>query len=136
MLRRLVSLGQEAGEGQANDDNMPQPAAGDETSSPQEPKINTGTIASVFKGLAGAAKLTKSPPAPLTTTGSIARAHITEQLHDSASHGLPQHHLEAFGLLKNGSTAERVAAANQLRYAVEDYPLNPVRCNLEESKCL
>ncbi|KAK8855195.1 Tuberous sclerosis 2-like protein [Apiospora arundinis] len=126
MLRRLVSLGQEAGEGQANDDNMPQPSLGDDTSSPQESKINTGTIASVFKGLAGAAKLTKSPPAPLTTTGSIARAHITEQLHDSATHGLPQHHLEAFGLLKNGTTAERVAAANQLRYAVEDYPLNPV----------
>ncbi|KAK8002021.1 GTPase activating protein [Apiospora marii] len=126
MLRRLVSLGQEAGEGQAKDDSMPQPSPGDDTSSSQEPKINTGTIASVFKGLAGAAKLTKSPPAPLTTTGSIARAHITEQLHDSGSHGLPQHHLEAFEHLKNGNTTERVAAASQLRYAVEDYPLNPV----------
>ncbi|KAK8047802.1 GTPase activating protein [Apiospora saccharicola] len=126
MLRRLVSLGQEAGEGQAKDDSMPQPSSADDISSPQEPKINTGTIASVFKGLAGAAKLTKSPPAPLTTTGSIARAHITEQLHESGSHGLPQHHLEAFELLKNGNTIERVAAASQLRYAVEDYPLNPV----------
>ncbi|KAK8041388.1 GTPase activating protein [Apiospora phragmitis] len=126
MLRRLVSLGQEAGEGQVKDGNMPQPASGDDIASPQETKSNTGTIASVFKGLAGAAKLTKSPPAPLTTTGSIARAHITEQLHEAGSHGLPQHHLEAFELLKNGNTTERVAAASQLRYAVEDYPLNPI----------
>ena len=35
--------------------------------------------------------------------------------------------MEVFGQLKNGTLSERVAAANSLRYAISDFPLNPVR---------
>lgn len=106
------------------------PSPGDEAPLPQDSK-NTGGgggFASVFKGLAGAAKLTKAPPAPLYTTGPSVKPPIAERLDDPnfAYHGLPPNHMDAFEQLRSGSISERVSAAQQLRLAVVDYPLNPV----------
>lgn len=133
MLRRLVSLGLEADEGQPNVASMA-PSPGDEAQSPQDSKTNTGTLASVFKGLAGAAKLTKSGPAPPTNTGSLARAQLTEVMAEAPmASGMPQPHAEACEQLKNGSPSERVAAAEKLRSVVLDYPLNPVSPMLQHN---
>ncbi|KAI1391112.1 uncharacterized protein F4822DRAFT_173851 [Hypoxylon trugodes] len=103
------------------------PSPGDEASSPQDAK-NTGGIASVFKGLTGVAKLTKSPPAPVQSSGASINAQIAERLNTTQNvlRGLPPQHTESFELLKNGSMNERVQAANTLRRTVVDYPFNPV----------
>lgn len=139
----LVSLGQRVGEGQKR---VMSPSPGDEDHSQQDSsQKSTGGggassgLASVFKGLAGAAKLSKSPPVSLQSSTSI-NAQIAHHLSSSstAAHDLPQHHAEAFEQLKNGPLSERVAAAHTLRYAVADYPLNPVCSTLdcaEERKC-
>lgn len=102
------------------------PSPGDDAPSPQDSK-NTSGLASVFKGLAGAAKLTKAPPAPVQSSGPIS-AQIAERLNATPAilRGFPPQHSDSFELLKNGSMNERVSAANALRYAVADYPLNPV----------
>ncbi|KAI5862878.1 hypothetical protein GGS23DRAFT_569876 [Durotheca rogersii] len=109
------------------------PSPGDEAPSPQDAKHTGGGsgsgLASVFKGLAGAAKLTKSPPAPVQqSSGHSINAHISERLNanPTVSRGLPPQYAESFDLLRDGSMNERVAAANTLRHAVADYPLNPV----------
>ncbi|KAK7751285.1 Tuberous sclerosis 2-like protein [Diatrype stigma] len=110
------------------------PSPGDEAYSHQDSNLkSTGGsgagsgLASVFKGLAGAAKLSKSTPVSLQSSTSI-NAQIAQHLSasSSAAHSLPQHHAEAFEQLKNGPMSERVAAAHTLRYTVADYPLNPV----------
>ncbi|KAI1462242.1 hypothetical protein F4805DRAFT_125988 [Annulohypoxylon moriforme] len=125
MFRRIVSLGRKAGEERQIVAMSPSP--GDDASSPHDSK-NTSGLASVFKGLAGAAKLTKSPPAPVQSSGPSINAQIAERLNTTPSilRGLPSQHSESFELLKNGSMNERVSAANALRHTVADYPLNPV----------
>ncbi|KAI0167024.1 hypothetical protein GGR52DRAFT_84251 [Hypoxylon sp. FL1284] len=124
MFRRVVSLGRKAGE-ERQTAAMPQ-SPGDEVSSPQDSKATSG-LASVFKGLTGTAKLTKSPPAPVQSSGPSINAHIAERLNvtPTALRGLPQH-TESFELLKDGSMNERVTAACALRHAVADNPLTPV----------
>ncbi|KAI0593043.1 hypothetical protein F4775DRAFT_530050 [Biscogniauxia sp. FL1348] len=103
------------------------PSPGDEAHQPQETK-STGGLASVFKGLASATKLTKSLPTAAQSSASI-NAQIAQQINSSipsAARGLPQQHIDSYEHLKNGSTSERIAAANTLRFVVADYPLNPV----------
>ncbi|KAI1377310.1 hypothetical protein F4677DRAFT_52342 [Hypoxylon crocopeplum] len=127
MFRRIAFLGRKAGEERQTEDMSPSP--GDDTPSLHDSK-NSGGLASVFKGLAGAAKLTKSPPAPVQSSGAPINAQIAERLNATPTptllRGMPPQHTESFELLKNGSMNERVAAANALRRAVADYPLNPV----------
>lgn len=129
MLRRIVSLsqGQAAGEGQAEPDDM-SPSPGEDLPPAPETK-NVGGLASVFKGLAGATKLTKSPPPLIHTSGPSMNAQMADQISSisSTANGLPPNHMEAFEQLRTGTISDRVAAAQQLRYAVNDYPLNPVR---------
>jgi hypothetical protein len=88
-----------------------------------------GGLAGVFKGLAGAAKLTKSSPIPAQSSGpSAIHAEIAEQLHSMPIvHVLPPQYISLFEQLKDGPANERVTAANALRMVVADYPLNPVR---------
>ncbi|KAI8633171.1 hypothetical protein F5Y19DRAFT_292271 [Xylariaceae sp. FL1651] len=103
------------------------PSPGDGTPPAHDTK-GAGGLASVFKGLAGAAKLAKPSPIPAQSSGpSAIHAQITEQL-DSVpiAHALPPQHIVLFEQLKDGSLQERVAAANALRMVVADYPLNPV----------
>lgn len=105
------------------------PSPGDEQP-PHEAKT-TGGLAGVFKGLAGGGKLTKSPPQLQPPFPPIAASQVLERSDaaplPSAVHGLPPEHVELFGHLKNGQLGERIAAANSLRYAISDFPLNPVR---------
>ncbi|KAI6090801.1 hypothetical protein F4821DRAFT_10721 [Hypoxylon rubiginosum] len=124
MFRRVVSLGRKAGEERQTAAMSPSP--GDEAPSPQDSKPTSG-LASVFKGLAGAAKLTKSPPAPVQASGPSINAQIAERLNVTPTvlRGIPQH-TDSFELLKDGSMNERVAAASALRRAVADNPLSPV----------
>ncbi|KAK0659447.1 hypothetical protein QBC41DRAFT_47338 [Cercophora samala] len=129
MLRRLASLGHSASE-----DQLPMsPSPGDDQ--PQE-RI-TGGLAGVFKGLAGAGKLTKSPPPSLQSLSSIAAGQAqpspsTKRADDSplptALRGLAPDQLEQYARLKNrnGHLSDRIAAATSLRYAIRDFPLNPV----------
>ncbi|KAI1138915.1 hypothetical protein F5Y05DRAFT_382944 [Hypoxylon sp. FL0543] len=125
MFRRVVFLGRKAGEERQTVDMSPSP--GDEASSPQDSKATSG-LASVFKGLAGAAKLTKSPPAPVQSSGASINAQIAERLSATPNilRGMSPQHSESFELLKNGSMNERVSAANALRHTVADYSLNSV----------
>ena len=128
MLRRLASLGHSA----AEDQQPMSPSPGDDQQ-PQETKGgSSGGLAGVFKGLAGGGKLTKSPPVIQQPFPSISGSQSLPQRFDttppvSALHGLSPDQAELFVHLKNGQLNERVAAANSLRYAIADFPLNPVR---------
>lgn len=129
MLRRLASLGHSALE-----DQLPMsPSPGDD----QPLERITGGLAGVFKGLAGGSRLTKSPPPSLQSLGSIAAAQAqpspsTKHADDSplptALRGLAPDQVEQYVKLKNrnGHLNERIAAATSLRYAIRDFPLNPV----------
>ncbi|OTB16950.1 hypothetical protein K445DRAFT_57618 [Daldinia sp. EC12] len=125
MFRRIAFLGRKAGEQRHTEDMSPSP--GDDASSHHDSKGSSG-LASVFKGLAGAAKLTKSPPAPVQSSGPSISVQIAERPSATPNilRGIPSQHAESFELLKNGSMTQRVAAADALRHTVADYPLSPV----------
>jgi hypothetical protein len=122
MLRRIVSLGQQASE---SDESM-SPLPGDATQSPETK--TSGGLASVFKGLTGS-KLSKAPPAVLPPPSSLSPTGLSTDQIDVAQldpRGLPPNHMESFEKLKSGSLNERITAAESLRHAIADYPLNPV----------
>ncbi|KAL7949063.1 tuberin [Trichoderma barbatum] len=98
------------------------PQPGDDVSSPDS--IRPSGIASVFRGLTGS-KSTKSPP-PLSS--SVAALPRTDFINATpiSSRGLSANHMDAFEQLRNGSQAERISAANTLKFAITEYPLNPV----------
>jgi hypothetical protein len=102
---------------------------GDEAPPPTEAKGGIGGLAGVFRGLTGS-KLVKSPPPQPTTSSFPTVSHIIPPgEHEAAAvdaHRLPDNQMDAFRKLKNGTTNERIAAANSLRFAVADYPLTPV----------
>ncbi|KAH6611114.1 gtpase activating [Trichoderma cornu-damae] len=98
------------------------PQPGDDVSSPDS--IRPSGIASVFRGLTGS-KSTKSPPPLSSTTAALPRTDFINATPIS-SRGLSANHMDAFELLKNGSQAERISAANTLKFAITEYPLNPV----------
>ncbi|KAL2177951.1 uncharacterized protein P884DRAFT_198849 [Thermothelomyces heterothallicus CBS 202.75] len=106
------------------------PSPGDEPP-PQETR-SSGGLAGMFKGLAGGGKLTKSPPVIQQPFQPIPGSQSLAQRSDtlppvSALHGLSPEQTELFQQLKDGQLGDRVAAANSLRYAIADFPLNPVR---------
>ncbi|KAL2162668.1 hypothetical protein VTH06DRAFT_6504 [Thermothelomyces fergusii] len=129
MLRRLASLGHSATEDSAAQELM-SPSPGDEQP-PQETRTSGG-LAGMFKGLAGGGKLTKSPPViqqpfqPIFGSQSLARRSDTFPPLP-ALHGLSPEQAELFQQLKDGQLGDRIAAANSLRSAIADFPLNPVR---------
>ncbi|KAL1835822.1 hypothetical protein VTJ49DRAFT_6030 [Mycothermus thermophilus] len=132
MMRRLVSLGHLASE---NHQQQPMPTSpGDEHHPPQEPKGGGGGggLAGVLKGLTGGSRLTKSPPVLQQPFISLASSQSLAQRSDAvppspAPYGLSSEQAELFHQLKNGQLGERVAAANSLRFAIAESPLNPVR---------
>ena len=133
---RLVSLGQRVGEGQEK--VMSPSPGGDKSHLHQDSNSRStggsgsggggggGGLTNIFKGLAGAAKLSKSPAISLQSSASISAQIARLSSSPTAAQGLPQHYAEAFEQLKNGSLGDRVAAAHALRHVVADYPLNPV----------
>ncbi|RYC64416.1 hypothetical protein CHU98_g1779 [Xylaria longipes] len=102
------------------------PSPGDAPPS-QDSKV-VGGLASVFKGLAGAAKLTKSSATPAQSSGPEAvHAEIAAHLNSiPVGHALPPEFVTLFDQLKDGTINERVAAANSLRTVIAKYPHNPV----------
>ncbi|KAK3995034.1 tuberous sclerosis 2 protein [Cladorrhinum sp. PSN332] len=130
MFRRIVSLGHSAPEEPDDIEHM-SPSPGDEVP-PQEPKTSGG-LAGVFKGLAGGGKLTKSPPPAHQSLAPMTVSQPQVDRADSASlptalRCLPPDQAALYIQLrkKNAPLSDRVAAANSLRYAIVDYPLNPV----------
>ncbi|KUI61082.1 hypothetical protein VP1G_08275 [Cytospora mali] len=126
MLRRIASLGFDGPDAPPGESMTPPPPAEDKSPSP-EPK-SAGGLASVFKGLTGASKLTKAPPVPSSSTDTVS-AQLSSERVDTvslAATGLPSYHNETLDKLKNGSLSERIAAAESLRLSIADYPLAPV----------
>jgi hypothetical protein len=115
------------------------PSPGDDQR-PQETRSSSG-LAGVFKGLTGGGKLTKSPAVLQQPFAPIPGSQAFAQRSDaavpsSAFQGLSPEQAELFGHLKHGQLSERIAAANSLRYAIADFPLNPVRCEITFSPML
>lgn len=132
MLRRLASVRHTNGRGTPDDQEPMSPSPGDDVPHPETTKSASGGLASVFKGLAGG-KLTKSPPPlqpPMATMTTVASQPSRDRFDvvpvTPVLRGLPQEHMEHFARLKTGQLNDRIAGANALRYAITDYPLNPV----------
>ncbi|EXF81043.1 hypothetical protein CFIO01_10527 [Colletotrichum fioriniae PJ7] len=125
MLRRLVSSKSDHPESDQTDEHM-SPSPGDAPSSPDSSRPSG--LASVFKGLTGA-KLTKSPPPSLKSASSIL-SPIADHVNATRTTlaGWSPNHMESLQVLRNGNgpVGERVAAANSLRFAVAEHPMNPV----------
>ena len=107
------------------------PAAGDVAQTP-EPK-STGGFASVFKSLTGS-RSTKNPnpnsPTSLNGTSNLPTALYAQP----ATYGGPPDYEHLYAQLKHGNPlAERLAAADALRHAVQDYPLTGV-CGIERRR--
>ncbi|KAF7545039.1 hypothetical protein G7046_g9651 [Stylonectria norvegica] len=122
MLRRLASLSRPVPE--TTQQHM-SPQTGDVPSSPESHR--PGGLANVLRGLASS-KLSKSSPTIASPSSSAAQpvAEFVNAPPANLGGGLSPKHMESFELLKNGSPNERVSAANTLRYAIAEYPLNPV----------
>ncbi|KAI0537828.1 tuberin [Xylaria digitata] len=127
MLYRTAPPGQPATEEHIVQERDMSPSPGDGAPPSQDSKV-VGGLASVFKGLAGAAKLTKSSPTAAQSSGpSTIHAEIAEQLNTiPITHTLPPQYIALFEQLKDGTINERVTAANALRMVVAKYPHNPV----------
>lgn len=121
MLRRIASKNYQDSE--SSREHMSS-HSGDVPSSPESHRPSG--LASVLRGLKSH-KLSKSSPtiaSPSSTTLPV--AEFVNALPASSEVGLSPNHMESFEQLKNGSPNERIAAANTLRYAIAEYPLNPV----------
>ncbi|KAI8714352.1 hypothetical protein NCS52_01154900 [Fusarium sp. LHS14.1] len=127
MLRRLASLSHSNPEETSQEHMSPQPGDGP----PSPDTTRQGGLAHVLRGLTSS-KLSKSSPSIASPSSSTALP-TAEFVHAPLANlpvqqprGLSSSHMESFELLKNGSPNERIAAANSLKYAIAEYPLNPV----------
>ena len=99
------------------------PSAGDVAQTP-EPKASSG-FASVFKSLTGS-KSSRSPhpQSPASIAHQINGANTLQP----TIYGGPPNYDQLYEQLKLGNPlADRLAAAESLRHAVQDYPLSGVR---------
>src|SRR5688572_5582961 len=90
---------------------------------PATDSSRTGGIANVFRGLSSS-KSIKSPPIAASSSSSslpIPPAEIS-----GFSRKLSPNHMDAFERLRHGSLNERIAASHTLKFAISEYPLNPV----------
>ncbi|CAG1980736.1 unnamed protein product [Fusarium graminearum] len=127
MLRRLASLSHQDPNEISHEHMSPQPGDGP----PSPDTSRQGGLAHVLRGLTSS-KLSKSSPS-IASPSSTTTLPIAEFVHapppvvsTNPPYGLSASHMESFELLKNGSPNERIAAANSLKYAISEYPLNPV----------
>ncbi|KAG8416177.1 Tuberous sclerosis 2-like protein [Metarhizium acridum] len=98
----------------------PQPE--DDPTSPDSTR--PGGLATVLRSLTNS-KAIKAPPPPSNPSAALPRAELINAI-PTNSHGLSTNHMDAFEQLKNGSPSERISAANTLKYAITEYPLNPI----------
>ena len=99
------------------------PPGGDDTSSPDSSR--PGGLAGVFRGLT-TSKSSRS--LPLSSSSSSVALPVAELVNvtPNTTSRLSPNAMDSVELLKNGTLNERIAAANTLKYAVSEYPLNPV----------
>ena len=99
------------------------PPGGDGPSTPDPSR--PGGLANVFRGLT-TSKSHRS--LPLSTSSSSVALPVADIVHATPSNAskLSSHAVDSFELLKNGALNDRIAAANTLKYAISEYPLNPV----------
>ncbi|KHN95731.1 tuberin [Metarhizium album ARSEF 1941] len=83
-----------------------------------------GSLVTVFRSLTSP-KSIKAPTPPSNPSAALPRADLINPV-STSSGGLSTNHMDAFEQLKNGSPSERVSAANTLKYAITEYPLNPI----------
>lgn len=83
-----------------------------------------GGLATVFRSLTNS-KSIRAPPPLSSPSAALPRAELINAM-STSSQGLSTNHMDAFELLKNGSPSERISAANTLKYAITEYPLNPI----------
>ncbi|KAJ3492936.1 hypothetical protein NLG97_g5051 [Lecanicillium saksenae] len=91
---------------------------------PSPESARPGGLSNVLRGLTSA-KSTRSPP---HIPSPAAAQPKTEFVNATPIHsrGLATNHMDALELLRSGTPAERISAADTLRYAISEYPLNPV----------
>src|SRR3569833_1245499 len=95
----------------------------DDASQAAEPK-SAGGLSSVFKGLTSS-KLARAPTLPAQSPTSPLAPEPAGAASPNAQ-ALPPHNMEANDQLKRGALFVCIVAANSLRFATADYPLNPV----------
>ncbi|OAA40249.1 tuberin [Metarhizium rileyi] len=98
----------------------PQPE--DDSASPDSTR--PGGLATVFRSLTNS-KSIKAPPPPSNPSAALPRAELINAISNN-SQRLSTNHMDAFEQLKNGSPSDRISAANTLKYAITEYPLNPI----------
>ncbi|KAJ4145498.1 hypothetical protein LMH87_004347 [Akanthomyces muscarius] len=91
---------------------------------PSSESVRPSGLSSVLRGLTSS-KSTRSPP---HIPSPAAAQPKTEFVNATPIHsrGLATNHMDALELLISGTPAERISAADTLRYAISEYPLNPV----------
>ncbi|KAJ6438574.1 GTPase activating protein [Purpureocillium lavendulum] len=82
-------------------------------------------LANVFRNLTSSKASHKSPP-PLSLPVTVQPRADLVNATSTSSRELSSNHMDAFELLKSGSPSERISAANTLKYAITEYPVNPV----------
>ncbi|TQV99284.1 GTPase activating protein [Cordyceps javanica] len=91
---------------------------------PSSDSARPSGLSNVLRGLTSS-KSSRSPP---HIASPAAAQPKTEFVNATPIHsrGLATNHMDALELLRSGIPAERISAADTLRYAISEYPLNPV----------
>ncbi|KAL1884175.1 hypothetical protein VTK73DRAFT_5311 [Phialemonium thermophilum] len=102
------------------------PVPGDDSQSPVT--RNAARFAGVFRGLTGTKAATSPVSQQLPSSTAANPPNFPKEI-DAVSatlRRLPSGYMDSFQQLKSGSLNERIAAAERLSFAIDDYPLAPV----------
>ncbi|CAG9999789.1 unnamed protein product [Clonostachys byssicola] len=99
------------------------PPTGDEQPTPDSSR--PGGLANVFRGLTASRSAKSLTLSSSSSSVALPVADIVNATPTTSSR-LSPNTMDSFELLKNGSLSERISAANTLKYAVPEQPLNPV----------
>ncbi|KND93963.1 Tuberous sclerosis 2 protein [Tolypocladium ophioglossoides CBS 100239] len=83
-----------------------------------------GGLANVFRSLTSSKGTSKSPPLP-APAAALPRTEFVNAI-PTSSRELSTNHMDAYELLRSGTQSERISAANTLKYAITEDPVNPV----------
>ncbi|PMB68145.1 Tuberous sclerosis 2 [Beauveria bassiana] len=91
---------------------------------PSSDSARPSGLSNVLRGLTSSKSTRSTPHIP----SPAAAQPKTEFINATPIHsrGLATNHMDALELLRSGGSAERISAADTLRYAISEYPLNPV----------
>ncbi|KAG6041252.1 hypothetical protein E4U41_005293 [Claviceps citrina] len=81
-------------------------------------------LATVFRSLTSSRSIKALQSLP-TSSAALPRAEFINTM-PTDSRELSTNHMDALELLQHGSRSERISAANTLKYAITEYPLNPI----------